>query len=92
SDKVNIWREIGADGAGLGGAATAEGTGACLRQWLQADPTAQARKRAQAQACFQRRFEVRQSAQRLLDILSARPAPAPANGAAATSATRGGTP
>lgn len=92
SDKVNIWREIVADGAGLAGADTAEGTGACLRQWLQAGPDAQARMRVQAQACFLRRFEVRQSAQRLLDILGQRPAPQPARGAAASSATPGGTP
>ncbi|NOV27130.1 glycosyltransferase [Cupriavidus necator] len=100
SDKVNIWREIVADEAGLAGADTAAGTGACLRQWLQAGPAAQARMRVEARACFLRRFEVRQSAQRLLDILGERPAPAPAaeataqpaHGSRPTSATPGGTP
>ncbi|MDQ0143534.1 glycosyltransferase [Cupriavidus necator] len=100
SDKVNIWREIVADGAGLAGPDTAAGTGACLRQWLQADPAAQAHMRAQARHCFLRRFEVRQSAQRLLEILGERPAavapaapaPQPARASAATSATPRGTP
>lgn len=69
SDKVNIWREIVADGAGLAGADTRAGTAACLQQWLEAEPAGRARMRAQAQDCFRRRFDVRQSAQRLLAII-----------------------
>ncbi|RDK10877.1 glycosyltransferase [Cupriavidus lacunae] len=69
SDKVNIWREIVADGAGLAGADTRAGTTACLQQWLAAEPAGGARMRAQAQDCFRRRFEVQQSAQRLLEII-----------------------
>ena len=76
SDKVNIWREIVEDGAGHAGADTLAGTTACLQQWLGADPAAQARMRMQARHCFQRRFEVQQSAQRLLEILSGRGAAA----------------
>jgi glycosyltransferase involved in cell wall biosynthesis len=70
SDKVNIWREIVADGAGFAGADTRAGTAACLQQWLAAGPAVHARMRAQAQACFGRRFEVQQTVQRLLEIIS----------------------
>src|SRR5213076_1332822 len=69
SDKVNIWREIVAHGAGLVGPDTAQGTAACLQQWLQAGPAAQALMRAAARQCFARRFQAGQAAQRLLDII-----------------------
>jgi glycosyltransferase involved in cell wall biosynthesis len=69
SNKVNIWREIAADGAGIVGADTVQGTVDCLSQWLAATPDARARIREAALGCFQRRFHVGQAAQRLADII-----------------------
>ncbi|WP_458766985.1 glycosyltransferase [Cupriavidus basilensis] len=69
SDKVNIWREIVDDGAGLVGPDTAQGATDCLQQWLQAEPAAQARMRIAARQSFARRFHAGQAAQRLLDII-----------------------
>ncbi|MDW3681304.1 glycosyltransferase [Cupriavidus sp. CV2] len=69
SDKVNIWREIVADGAGLVGPDTAHGAAATLQQWLQAEPIARARMRAAASQCFARRFQAGQAANRLLEIV-----------------------
>ncbi|WP_454724279.1 MULTISPECIES: glycosyltransferase [Cupriavidus] len=69
SDKVNIWREIVADGAGLAGPDTAAGTSACLQQWLRMDGAAQARMRAAAYRAFSRHFRAERAAQRLLEII-----------------------
>ncbi|WP_420997516.1 glycosyltransferase [Cupriavidus sp. 30B13] len=69
SDKVNIWREIVEDGAGLAAPDTARGTAGSLQQWLRMDGAAQARMRAAARQCFARRYRADQAAQRLLDII-----------------------
>ncbi|MGO4325706.1 glycosyltransferase [Cupriavidus sp. 2TAF22] len=82
SDKVNIWREIVEDGAGLVGPDTAQGTAACLQRWLRMAPAAQARMRAAAGQCFSRRFRAEQAAARLLEIIGAETGAGGAIGAA----------
>ncbi len=77
SDKVNIWREIEADGAGIVRTDTVDGTEQALREWLAADAATRARMRAAAPASFARRFQSRQVGQRLLDIIQGRADGAP---------------
>jgi glycosyltransferase involved in cell wall biosynthesis len=58
SDKVNVWREIEADGAGMVAADTVDGTEKNLVRWLELDDTARAAMRAQAVHTFEARFRV----------------------------------
>lgn len=69
SDKVNIWREVDADGAGFVSTDTVEGTTANLRLWLALDDTSRARMREQAHAAFLERFTIDAHVQRLLRVL-----------------------
>ena len=66
SDKVNIWREVTGDGAGLVGEDTGEGTTRLLRDWLALAPEVQAEMRRSALRCFSERFEIRHSAENLV--------------------------
>jgi len=78
SDKVNIWREIVGEGAGLAGPDTEAGTRACLQQWLRMDAAAQARMRAAASRAFCGHFQAERAAQRLLEIIGSEAAGIPA--------------
>lgn len=69
SDKVNIWREIATDGAGLVESDTPAGTDRLLSHWLARPDADRASMREKAVACFNQRFEIRKSAQTLLDII-----------------------
>jgi glycosyltransferase involved in cell wall biosynthesis len=71
SDKVNIWREIATDGAGLVAPDTLEGTAANLRTWLSLDVQQRCNMSRQAAISFQRRFSVGASATALLRLLQA---------------------
>ncbi|GAC1536828.1 MAG: glycosyltransferase [Ramlibacter sp.] len=76
SNKVNIWREIDADGAGWVDTDTIEGTTRTLERWLAASPAEIASRRQAARQSFERRFKVDQAARTLVGILSAHPAAA----------------
>ena len=69
SREVNIWREVIADGAGLAEADTLEGTMALLRAWMEKTPEERSAMRERAQACFERRFEIGRTTQRLCEAL-----------------------
>jgi len=56
SDKVNIWREIEADGAGIVNPDTLAGTKESLKRWLALDETARQQMGANAKRCFEERF------------------------------------
>ncbi|WP_144110203.1 glycosyltransferase [Paraburkholderia sp. BCC1886] len=58
SDKVNVWREIETDGAGLVASDTVEGTQRSLERWLELDAPARAAMRAQATQTFTARFRI----------------------------------
>jgi glycosyltransferase involved in cell wall biosynthesis len=58
SDKVNIWREIEADGAGIVNLDTAEGTEKTLRSWLALDEIACKNMAKQARLSFEQRYTV----------------------------------
>lgn len=70
SDKVNIWREIVADDAGLAGNDTLEGTVATLSRWLNRAPAHRAAMRQHAVDCYQRHFHMATAAQRLIDTIT----------------------
>ena len=57
SDKVNLWREIENDGAGLVEPDTIEGTRRLLERWIVMDEPARLRMRDRARASFENRFE-----------------------------------
>jgi hypothetical protein len=67
SNKVNIWREIEADGAGLIEADTLAGTLALLRRWSDLPEGERAVMRLRAHECFQRRFDIRRAARVLAE-------------------------
>jgi glycosyltransferase involved in cell wall biosynthesis len=69
SDKINIWREVQADGAGLVAPDTVDGTAQNLRHWLELDPASRATMRAQASESFKRRFTVDAMSRDLLRVL-----------------------
>lgn len=66
SDKVNIWREIEADGAGLVAPDTVEGTSAMLRNFLRLPAEAAGEMRGAARQCYEAHFSVQQAAHDLL--------------------------
>jgi glycosyltransferase involved in cell wall biosynthesis len=72
SDKVNIWREILADGAGLVAPDTAEGATHLLRGWLEMTDEARRTMRISSRNCFVRRFEISHTADSLVGILRER--------------------
>jgi glycosyltransferase involved in cell wall biosynthesis len=69
SDKVNIWREIEADGAGLVAQDTPAGTRGLLSRWLQLDEASRTGLRGAARRCFERRFHIEAAADSLLATL-----------------------
>lgn len=73
SDKVNIWREIEHDGAGLVATDTLEGTVQTLRRWLSLPRPQADAMRAAARRCFQQRFQVGQVAETLVQIINGHP-------------------
>lgn len=69
SNKVNIWREIIADGAGLVAEDTFEGTVANLNHWLAMSLEEFNAIQAKTRICFTDRFHVRRAATCLLEII-----------------------
>ena len=69
SDRVNIWREVRAAGAGLGAPDTLEGTAQLLTEWL-SQTVAQRREMAiRSRELFHRQFTVDAMARDLLDVV-----------------------
>lgn len=75
SDKVNIWREVEADGAGLVASDTAEGTRASLTEFISMSAAARALMRERARACFLKRFLAEKAALDLLALIGRTIAP-----------------
>ena len=69
SNKVNIWREIAADDAGLVANDDLDGTVELLQKWLKMLPTEQQAKHKNAKNSFNKRFEIHQAAQSLINTL-----------------------
>lgn len=71
SDRVNIWREIVEDKAGIAATDTAQGTEDLLRTWINLDAKDRKEMGERARQCFCRRFEVREAASDLVELVSA---------------------
>jgi glycosyltransferase involved in cell wall biosynthesis len=69
SNKVNIWREIEADGAAFMADETLAGAVANFEQWLKISPQEFQATKARTTRCFARRFHVQRAAERLPAIL-----------------------
>jgi glycosyltransferase involved in cell wall biosynthesis len=70
SSRVNIWREVAADGAGIVAEDTLAGTVELFEEWLGMDGAARAAMRGSAAACFSARFEVDRAARNLANVIS----------------------
>lgn len=69
SDKVNIWREVKADGAGIVTTDTVDGATEALAAWLRMSPQQVEAMRNQALATFTKRFHVEAMSKDLLRVL-----------------------
>jgi glycosyltransferase involved in cell wall biosynthesis len=69
SNKVNIWREILADGAGIVEPDDQAGTTRLLRRWLSMTAPEQQSLAAQTRPCFLKRFHIDQVAVDILGII-----------------------
>ena len=70
SNKVNIWREIEADGAGIIADDTLDGTITLFEKWLGMDTAAKVLMRQKTVTCFESRFEMGKAAQNLMDVVT----------------------
>ena len=70
SDKVNIWREIVADGAGFSDEDSVAGTRRLLERWLAAGAAERMQMRDAAQRSFAQRFEIHRAVESLLEVLA----------------------
>ena len=70
SDKVNIWREIQADGAGIVAEDTQQGTCQLFRSYLDLPDEKKAAMRKLARQCFEQRFEIKKAAGSLHAVLA----------------------
>jgi len=69
SNKVNIWREIQEDGAGMVRADDLGGTEALLSDWKALGDKDRQKMRDRAKLCFEKRFEIHKAGEHLLDII-----------------------
>lgn len=69
SDKVNIWREIAADGAGLVRGDTQDEVAALLAAWAETNAERRAAMGRAARGCFLSRFEIRRAAESLVETI-----------------------
>jgi glycosyltransferase involved in cell wall biosynthesis len=70
SNKVNIWREIDADGAGIVSQDTLGGACTLLQSYLEMPAEKKLAMRQAAQNCFDQRFEIKKAAQTLHAVLA----------------------
>jgi len=70
TNKVNIWREIESDGAGLVCEDDLEGVSGIFAKWVALDDIERAAMRQRAQPCFLNRFDSRRAARNLIDVLT----------------------
>jgi glycosyltransferase involved in cell wall biosynthesis len=70
SNKVNIWREVQGDKAGIVGSDDLEGCCDILQTWLNMSGQQRSDMRDRARQCFQQRFEIQEAAKYLVDTLA----------------------
>lgn len=72
SNKVNIWREIEADGAGYVENDDLAGATSLLKRWLDTPPDRRATMARSATNCFMNRFEIERATESLLAVIGNR--------------------
>jgi glycosyltransferase involved in cell wall biosynthesis len=70
SNKVNIWREIENDSAGIIADDTLEGCNQLIQQWQQLSETEKNTYRVKARECFLNNFEINKAAETLISALN----------------------
>jgi len=70
SNKVNIWREVESDGAGIAADDSLAGTCSLLQSYAEMKEESKLAMRQAARGCFEQRFEIRKAAETLRTILS----------------------
>lgn len=70
SNKVNIWREIEADGAGLVAEDTVDGTEQLMHKWLKLDAESKNKMAQQAINTYQLRFTIAAMAKSIVSVVS----------------------
>jgi glycosyltransferase involved in cell wall biosynthesis len=70
SNKVNIWREIYADGAGMVSEDTLQGICILLQSYVELPAEKKLAMRRAAAECFEQRFEIKRAAQTLQTVLA----------------------
>jgi glycosyltransferase involved in cell wall biosynthesis len=70
SNKVNIWREIVQEGAGLAEEDTLDGTQRLIETWLRLSDSQQELMAAKARQCFAQRFHIDKATESLVAALS----------------------
>lgn len=70
SNKVNIWREVKTQNAGLVGDDTLMGTIDSLSKWLTLPPDERQAMNQQARNCFYEHFHIQRAAERLIEIIT----------------------
>ena len=71
SNKVNIWREIAADNAGMVEEDDENGAFELLKRWFSLSEPVRQSYRDRARQCFASRFEIRRTANALINLLGA---------------------
>jgi glycosyltransferase involved in cell wall biosynthesis len=69
SNKVNIWREIAASGAGWVEDDTEDGARATLESWLALDAAGQQAARVRARRCFEQHFDIAAVGERFHELM-----------------------
>ena len=70
SQRVNIWREVVEDGAGMADEDTVAGTTATLRRWCALGSASRQAMVAAARSCFRRRFAIEHTAAQLAELFA----------------------
>jgi glycosyltransferase involved in cell wall biosynthesis len=70
SERVNIWREVQQDGAGIVARDDLAGTCSLLRSWIEMSPLQRSTMREKARSCFERRFHIENAAESLVRVLA----------------------
>lgn len=69
SNKVNIWREVEGDSAGLVEADTLEGTTKLLQRWAALSGSERESMRRRARACYENHFDIETNSRIFLDLI-----------------------
>ena len=69
SDKVNIWREVKKDGAGIVEDDTLQGCSSLISQWINLSHQQRSCMINETTKCFNRNFEITKSAENLIEVV-----------------------